>query len=69
MGSPTWVPPIGYLWAGGSSLQSVGVPLPTFEGGEGASFVSMSPDGSKVFGYVNQEPRVWDLTTGKLLFP
>lgn len=55
--------------AGGNSLQSVDVPLPAFEAGEGASFVSMSPDGSKVFGYVNQEPRVWDLTTGKLLFP
>jgi hypothetical protein len=59
----------GPAWANMEHLRTDGVPLPTFEGGASAIFVSMSPDGSKVFGYVNKEPRVWDLTTGKLLFP
>lgn len=59
----------GPEWAGGNELKSDGVPLPTFERGEGAAFVSISPDGAKVFGYVEQDPRVWDLNTGKLLFP
>ncbi|MFO0618483.1 MAG: hypothetical protein U0414_38170 [Polyangiaceae bacterium] len=59
----------GPEWAGGNALKSDGVPLPTFERGEGAAFVSISPDGAKVFGYVEQDPRVWDLTTGKLLVP
>ncbi len=50
-------------------LQSLGIPLPVFERGEGATFVSMSPDGSKVFGYAGDEPSVWDIGDGKRLFP
>lgn len=50
-------------------LQTIDVPLPTFENGDGVDFASMSPDGSKVLGYIDDEPRVWDLITGKQLFP
>lgn len=58
-----------FLDGPGGSLRSIGVPLPTFERGESASFVSISPDGAKVFGYAAEDPCVWDLATGNLEFP
>jgi WD40 repeat protein len=52
-----------------NGLHSDGVALPVFQHGEGATFVSMSPDGSRVLGYVDGRPRVWDLQTGNQVFP
>jgi WD40 repeat protein len=53
----------------GFGLQTDGVPLPPFERAEDASFVKLNADGSKVFGRVDGAPRVWDMETGKLVFP
>lgn len=52
---------------GSSTLNTLELPLPAFEQADGAVFVSVSPDGSKVVGIAQGETRVWDLTTGRQL--